>query len=148
MIKIHSKQNIIFLVNKWDNADLKHFNDSKAFIEYANDMDDIYQNIEEYIPNKKGKALIFFDDIIVDMLTSKKLNSIVTKLFIRDRKLNISFVFVPQPYFTVSKNIWPNSISSWKTETLFSCSKKYLTKFYTLFHHENCKQTRTLTNFI
>ena len=41
-------------------------------------MDDIYQNIEEYIPNKKGKALIFFDDIIVDMLTSKKLNSIVT----------------------------------------------------------------------
>ena len=68
-------------------------------------MDDIYENIEEYIPNKKGKALIFFDDMIVDMLTSKKLNSIVTKLFIRDRKLNISFVFVPQSYFTVSKNI-------------------------------------------
>ena len=51
---------------------LKHFNDSEAFVEYSNDMDDIYTNIEEYNPNKKLKVLIFFDDMIADMLTSKK----------------------------------------------------------------------------
>ena len=51
---------------------LKYFNDSEAFVEYSNDMDDIYTNIEEYNPNKKLKVLIFFDDMIADMLTSKK----------------------------------------------------------------------------
>ena len=57
-------------------------------------MDDIYKNIEEYNPNKKHKILIVFDDIIADMLSNKKLNPIVTELFIRDRKLNISLVFI------------------------------------------------------
>ena len=46
----------------------KHFNDSKAFIEYSNNLDDIYKNIEEYNPNKKRKMLIIFDALIVDML--------------------------------------------------------------------------------
>ena len=70
-----------------------YFNDSKAFIECSNDIDDIYKNIEEYNPNKKRKRLIFFDDMIADRLSNKKLNPIVTELFIRDRKLNISLVF-------------------------------------------------------
>ena len=48
-----------------------HFNDSKLFIEYSNDMDNIYKNIEEYNPNKKWKTLIVFDDMIADMLNSK-----------------------------------------------------------------------------
>ena len=54
--------------------DLKHINNSKAFIEYWNDMDDIYKNIEEYNPKKKNKRkiLIDFDDGIVDMLSNKK----------------------------------------------------------------------------
>ena len=54
--------------------DLKHVNNSKAFIEYWNDMDDIYKNIEEYNPKKKNKRkiLIDVDDGIVDMLTNKK----------------------------------------------------------------------------
>ena len=43
-------------------------NDSKDFVEYLNDMDYIYKNIEEYNPNKKRKILIVFDDIIADML--------------------------------------------------------------------------------
>ena len=52
---------------------------------------DIYQNIEDYNPNKKRKILIVFDDMIDDILVNKKLNLIVTELFIRDRKLNIYF---------------------------------------------------------
>ena len=56
-------------------------------------MDDIYKSIEEYKPNKKRKILIIFDDRITDMLSNKELNPIVTKLFIRDRKLNISLFY-------------------------------------------------------
>ena len=69
---------------------MKHFNDSKAFIEYSNDMDDIYKNVEEYNPNKKRKIFIVFYDMIANMLSNKKRNPIVTKLFIRGRKLNNS----------------------------------------------------------
>ena len=61
---------------------LKHFNHSKAFIEYSDDMDDIYKNIEECNPNKKRKILIVFDDTIADMLSNKKLNPVVTELLI------------------------------------------------------------------
>ena len=59
---------------------------------------DIYQNIEDYNPNKKRKILIAFDDIIDDILVNKKLNLIVTELFIRDRKLNIYFFLIRQFY--------------------------------------------------
>ena len=58
MLKTHMKQNNQFLINKIENTGLKHLNDSKAFIEYSNDMDDIYKNIEEYNPNKRCKILI------------------------------------------------------------------------------------------
>ena len=57
-------------------------------------MDDIYKNIEKYSPNKRRKILIVFDDIIADMLSNKRLNPIVTELFIRGRKLNICLVFI------------------------------------------------------
>ena len=49
---------------------MKYFNDSKAFIEYSNDMDDIYKDIEEYNPNKKLNGL--YDDIIAYMVSNKK----------------------------------------------------------------------------
>ena len=83
-----------FSINKRESAGLRHLNDSKAFIEYSNDMNDIYENIEEYNPNKNRTILIFFDDMIADMLSNKKPNPIVTGLFIRGRKLNITLVFV------------------------------------------------------
>ena len=67
-----------FLINKRESTGLKHFNDSKAFIEYSNDMNDIYKNIEEYNPNKKLKILVVFDGMIADMLSNKKLNPVVT----------------------------------------------------------------------
>ena len=82
------------LINKRDGTGLEYFNDSKAFIEYSDDMDDIYKNIEEFNPNKKRKTLMVFDEIIADMLSNKKLSPIVTELFIRGRKLNISLVFI------------------------------------------------------
>ena len=66
-------------------------------------MQDVYKNIEEYDIDKERKILIVFDDMIVDMINNKKLNSILTKLFIRGRKLNISFVFIKQSYFKVQK---------------------------------------------
>ena len=52
-------------------------------------MEDIYKNIEEYNPNKTREVLIVFDYMIADILSNKKLNPIVTELFIRGRKLNI-----------------------------------------------------------
>ena len=98
-----------FLINKPKNAGLNHLNDSKAFIEYSNDLDDTYKNIEEHNPNKKRKRSIVFDDMIADILSNKKLNPVVTELFIRGRKLNISLVFITQSYFVVPKNIRLNS---------------------------------------
>ena len=84
------------IINKRENTSLKHFNDSKAFIEYSNDMDDIQKNIEENNPNKKQKTLIVFDDMIADMLSNEKVNPVIIELFIRGRMLNISLVFITQ----------------------------------------------------
>ena len=61
-------------------------------------MDNIYKNIEKCNSNKIRKILIAFDDIIANMLSNKKLNSKVTELFIRGRKLNVSLVFIMQSY--------------------------------------------------
>ena len=88
---------------------LKYLNNSKVFIEYSNDMYDIHKNIEEYNPKKKQKILIVFDDMIADLLSNKKPNLVVTELFIRGRKLNISLVFITQSYFAVLKNVRLNS---------------------------------------
>ena len=115
------------LINKRKSTGLKYSNDSKAFIEYSNDMDDIYKSIDEYSPNKKRKILIVFDDMIAYRLSNKKLNPIVTELFIRGRKINISLVFIRQSCFDVPKNIRLNS---------------------TLFCYENSKQKKASTNCI
>ena len=98
-----------FLINKQESTGFKHFNDLKAFIEYSNDISDIYKNIEEWNPNKKRKILTVFDDIITDILSNKKLNPIVIELFIKGRKQNISLAFITQSYFHVPKNIRLNS---------------------------------------
>ena len=57
-------------------------------------MQDVCKNIEEYNIAKKRKILMFFDDMIADITNDKKLNSILTELFIRGRNLNISIVFI------------------------------------------------------
>ena len=98
-----------YLINKRESVGLKHFNDPKAFIEYSNDMHDVYKKIDSYNHDKENKILIVFDDMIADMINNKKLNSIVTELFIRCRKLNISLVFISQSYFKVPKDVRNNS---------------------------------------
>ena len=72
-------------------------------------MQDDYKNIDEYNVVKERKILIVFDYMIADMINNKKLNSIVTELFIRGRKLNISLVFITQSYFKVPKDVRLNS---------------------------------------
>ena len=74
-------------------------------MEYSNDMSDVYKNIEDYNPDKKRKLLIVFDDMIADMINNKKLNPVVTELFLRRRKLNICIVFITQSYFKVPKDV-------------------------------------------
>ena len=78
-------------------------------IEYSNDMDDIFKNIEGYNLNIKRKILIVFGDVTADMLSNKKLSPILTELFIRGKNLNISLVFIIQSYFAALKNIRQNS---------------------------------------
>ena len=68
-------------------------------------MNGIYKNIQEYNSNKKRKILIVFDKMIAYMLNNKKLNTVVTELFIRGRKLNTSIIFIPEFYFSLPKNI-------------------------------------------
>ena len=98
-----------FLINKRESKGLKHFNDPKAFIEYSNNMQDVYKNIDEYNIDKGRKILIVFDDMIANMLNNKKLNSIVIELFNRGRKLNISLVVMTQSYLKVPKDVRLNT---------------------------------------
>ena len=88
---------------------LKRFNDPKAFIEYSNHICDVYKNIDEYNVDKDRKILIVLDDMITDIIKNKKLNLIVTELFIRGRKLNISLAFITQSYFKVPKDFRLNT---------------------------------------
>ena len=90
-----------YLINKREKVGLNHFNDPKAFMEYSNDMQDVYKNIEDYNPIKKRKILIVFDDMIADMINNNKLNP--------GRKLNISIVFIMQSYFKIPKDVRLNS---------------------------------------
>ena len=65
--------------------------------------------LENTIQIRKVKYLFFFDDMVANMLSNKKLNQVVTELFIRGRKLNISLVFITRSHFAVPKKIKLNS---------------------------------------
>ena len=97
------------LIKKRENAGIKHFNDPNAFIECSNMMDNVYENINDYNPCKKRKVFVAFDDMIADIMTNKKFQSIIKELFIRCRRLNISLVFITQCYFCVPKDVRLNS---------------------------------------
>ena len=97
------------LINKKESKGLKQLNDSKVFIQYWNDMDDICKIIEYHNTNKKQKVMIVFDDMVADIFSNKEPNPTVTELVITGRKLNISIVFIRQAYFGVPKNIRLNS---------------------------------------
>ena len=103
-----SKPKYQFLIEKRENAGIKHLNDPKAFIECSNTIDDVYNNINDSNPTRK-KQLIDFDDIIVDIMSNKKFRAIVKELFIRCRKINISLIFISQSYFSLPKEARSNS---------------------------------------
>ena len=98
-----------FLINKRERVGINRLNDPTAFIEYFDNMHKVYKNIDNYNSDKENKVLIVFDDMIADMIKNKELNSIVTELFIRGRKLNISVVFITQSYFKVPKDVRLNT---------------------------------------
>ena len=83
-----------YLIKKREDAGIKHLNNPNAFIECSNTMDDVYENIHDYNPNRIRKILIVFDDMIADIMTNKKFQAIIKKLFIRCRKLNISLFLI------------------------------------------------------
>ena len=66
-----------YLIKNRETAGIKHLNDSKAFIECSNTMNDVYENIDNYNPNRRRKTLIVFDDIIADIKTNNKFQSII-----------------------------------------------------------------------
>ena len=82
------------LITKGEGVGIDYFNDPKAFIEYSNDLQDVYKNINYYNPNKENKILIVFDDMIADMINNKKLNSIVSELFIRKKMKYLSCFYL------------------------------------------------------
>ena len=95
-------------------------------------MRDVYKNIEDYNLGRERKIVIVFDDMIADMINNKKLNPIVTELFIRGRKLNISIVFIMQSYFKVPKDVRLNSTHFFimkilnKRELSTNCFKSFI----------------------
>ena len=114
------------LCNKHEGVDIKHYNDLKVVIKYSNDINYVYENIEEYNLNKECKILIVFEAMIADVLSSKNIQQIVTKFFIRGRKINISLVFIKKFIF------------------LYQEILHYV--FYTLFYYENSQQTSSINH--
>ena len=97
------------MIKKRKDVGIKHLSNPNAFIECSNTMDNVYENIDDYNPSRKRKILIVFDDMIADIMTNKKFQSIIKELFIRCRKLNISLVFITQSYISVLKDVRLNS---------------------------------------
>ena len=85
-----------YLINKRESVGMNHFTDLKAFIEYSNDINNVYWNINHYNPDKENKIQTVLDDMIADMIQNKKLKSVVTELFIKGRKINICLAFITQ----------------------------------------------------
>ena len=69
----------------------------------------LYESIDHYNPSRKRKILTVFDDMIVDIITNKKFQTIIKELFIRCKKLNISLMLITQSYFPVPKDVRLNS---------------------------------------
>ena len=72
-------------------------------------MDDIYEDVDNYNPKRNKKVLIVFGDMVSDIMTNKKFQSIIKELFIRCRKLNLSLAFISLSYFFVKKDVRLNS---------------------------------------
>ena len=93
------------LIKGTEKVGIENLKIPKAFVDYSQTIDDVYENLEDYNPTKKTRVLIVFGDMVADMESNKKLSPKFTELFLRGRKLNISLVFISQSYFKVPKSI-------------------------------------------
>ena len=98
-----------YLINKREQAGIKNLNDSHAFIEYSDDMNDVLDDINDYNKNRDRKVLIVFDDMIADIEYNKNFKRIIKEIFYRARKINVSIVFITQSYFRALKDARLNS---------------------------------------
>ena len=98
-----------FLINKREQAGIKNLNDPHAFIEYSDDMNNVYENISDYNKCRDKKVLIVFDDMIADIEYNKNFKQIIKELFHREQKINVSIVFITQCYFRALKDARLNS---------------------------------------
>ena len=130
-----------YLIKKREGVGINHFKDPKAFIKYSNDMHDVCKNINYPNADKENKTLIVFDDMIADMIQNKNLNSIVTGLFIRGRKLIISLVFIAQSHFKVPKDVRPNTTHFFITRIL---NKRELQQI--VINHSSDVSTKNFAN--
>ena len=97
------------MINKREQAGMKNLNDPHAFIEYSDNMNDVYENINDYNKYRDKKVLIVFDDMIADIEYNKNFKQIIKELFYRAQKINISIVFITQCYFRALKDARLNS---------------------------------------
>ena len=84
------------LINGREKGGIEKLKNPKSFIDYSQTVDDAYENLKDYNPIKKRRVLIVFDNMIWNII--KKISPIVTELFLRGRKINISLVFISQSY--------------------------------------------------
>ena len=83
---------------------LRNLRDPKVFIEYLNNIQDVYKNIEENKPSRNCNVWIAFDDKIADMISDKRFSPLVTEQFTTRRNLYFSIVFIKQFSFQVPKD--------------------------------------------
>ena len=108
-VKDPFKSKYQLLISGREKVGIEILKNSKAFIDYSQKIDDVFKHFKDYGQRKKRRVLIVFDDMIVDKKSNKKWSPIVTELFLRGRKLNISLVFISQVCFKVPKTIGLNA---------------------------------------
>ena len=96
-------------MNGREKIGIENVKNSKAFIDFSQAIDDVYENVEDYNQTKKRSVLIAFYGMIADMKANKKLKPIVAELFMRRKKINISIIFISKFHFKVPKTIRLNA---------------------------------------
>ena len=97
------------LINQREKVEIQNLKNPEAFTDYSQTINNVYENWEDYNLTKKRRVLKVFDDMIAGMDSNNKLSPIVTELFLRGRKFNISLFFISQFYFKLPKTIRLNA---------------------------------------
>ena len=93
------------MIKKSADPGKQHLNDSNAFIDFSNTVDEVFENVDNYNPCRKKKILVLLDEMIADIMTNKKRQAIIKEKFIRCRTFNTLLVFIMQSYFFVPKDV-------------------------------------------